>query len=298
MQTSLVSLTCLLRALPLFFCEAPQTPLRVLCIVALDTLHVLRHSKALPKQRMHELATFLDFQASTNAVWDQKHLCNAEYETMRQRMERAGLCLCIEEYLERLGDLERRRPSIGGDHMRFDEVRLYREAVARLSLATVAAIALNTGRVEEDVRVRQQDSDVESLFPIVMQCQIIDDVLDYTEDRAAALPSFLTSCASLSQAMALTARAARSYGASLNRPSSDGVFPLRIALCVVTAVTKLVVRVADRRYTRGKSPISEHHPEARNRRGRDVELRVRGDEVPGLDDRARLRRGTAGVNAQ
>ena len=51
--------------------------------------------------------------------------------------------LCVEEYLGRLRDLESRRPSIGGDHRRFDEVRLYREGVARLSLATAAAIALN-----------------------------------------------------------------------------------------------------------------------------------------------------------
>ena len=48
--------------------------------------------------------------------------------------------------------------------------------------------------------------------------------------------------------MELTAKAARSYAASRERSSGDGVFPLRMALCVVTAVTKLVVRVADRRH--------------------------------------------------
>ena len=79
-----------------------------------------------------------------------------------------------------------------------------------------------------------------------MQCQIIDDVLDYAEDVSAGLPSFLTASASLPQAMDLTARAARHY-ASRQRSSGSGVFPLRMALCVVTAVTKLVVRVADRR---------------------------------------------------
>ena len=62
LRASLVSLTCLLRGLPLFFRAAPKTPLRVLCIVALDTLHVLRHSQPLPRKRISELATFLDFQ--------------------------------------------------------------------------------------------------------------------------------------------------------------------------------------------------------------------------------------------
>ena len=138
-----MSVTCLLRGLPLFFRAAPKTPLRVLCIIALDTLHVLRHSQPLPRKRISELATFLDFQACTNAAWDHKDLCEAEYQAIRQRLEKAGLGSWIEEYLGRLRELERRRPSIGGDHRRFDEVRSYREAVARLSLATVTAIALN-----------------------------------------------------------------------------------------------------------------------------------------------------------
>jgi hypothetical protein len=80
-----------------------------------------------------------------------------------------------------------------------------------------------------------------------MQCQIIDDVLDYTEDVSAGLPSFLTASASLPQAMELTAEAARSYAAGLAGSSGNGVFPLRMALCVFTAVTKLILRVAHRR---------------------------------------------------
>jgi hypothetical protein len=243
-----VSLTCLLRGLPLFFCAAPKTPLRVLCIIALDTVHVLRHSQPLPRRRISELATFLDFQACTNAAWDHKDLCEAEYQAIRQRLEKAGLGLCIEEYLSQLRELERRRPSIGGDHRHFDAVRSYREAVARLSLAAVTAIALNAECLDDEIRATHCDSDVETLFRIVMQCQIIDDVLDYTEDVSAGLPSFLTASASLPQAMELTARAARSYAVSPECSSGNGVFPLRMALYVFTAVTKLVVRVAERRH--------------------------------------------------
>ena len=241
MRASLVSAACLLRGFPLFFAAAPRTPLRVLCIIALDTLHVLRHSRRLPRQRVIELATLLDFQAGTNAVLDHKDFCGAAYQANLERLTRAGLRLWVEEYVGRLRELERRRPLIGGDRRRFGEVRAYREAVARLSLATVTAIALYAQRLEEGIRATHCDSDVETLFRIVMQCQIIDDVVDYNEDLSAGLPSFLTASASLPQAIEWTADAARSYAASRGR-SGESAFPLQVALWVITAVTKLVVR--------------------------------------------------------
>ena len=247
-RASLVSVTCLLRRLPLLFCSAPRTPLRVLCITALDTLHVLRHSQPLPRERVRELAMLLDFQACTNAAWDHKYLCEAAYQAIRQRLEEAGLGFCLEEYLSRLRELESRRPAVGGDRRRFDEVRSYREAVARLSLATLTSVALNGECLDEEIRATQYDRDLETLVQIAMQCQILDDVVDYPEDHSAGLPSFLTACASLPQAMELTAEAARYYAASRERSSDNGVFPLRMALRVCAAVTTLVVRLAYRRY--------------------------------------------------
>ncbi len=248
LRASLVSAGCLIRALPLFFRAVPKTPLRVLCVIALDTLHVLRESRPLPRQSIRELATVLDFQACTNAAWDRKALCQADYKAMRLRLDRAGLGRWIEGYLSQLRILEERRPSIGGDRRRFDDVRSYREAVARLSLATVTAIALKAECLEEGLQATRCDRDVETLFRIVMQCQIIDDVLDYTADLTAGLPSFLTASASLPQAIELTAHAARDYAGSDERSSGHGLFPLRVALAVITAVTTVVVRVADRRH--------------------------------------------------
>jgi hypothetical protein len=239
-------MACLLRGLPLFFRAAPGTPLRVLCIIALDTVHVLRTAQRLPRKRCKQVATFLDFQACTNAVWDGKYLCGAEYRSLRQRLEKAGLELWITEYLSRLGELESRRPSLGGDRQHFDDVRSYREAVVRLSLATITAIALKAECLDDAMRATDCDSDVAALFAMAMQCQIIDDVLDYREDLSAGLPSFLTAAASLPQAMALTAEAARSYAASREGSAGGGVFPLEVALCVITAVTKLVIAVARR----------------------------------------------------
>ncbi len=248
MRASLVSVGCLLRGLPLFFRAAPRTPLRALGIIALDILHVLRHSQPLPRKRISELAMLMDFEGCTNAAWDHKDLCHAQYRAIRQRLEQAGLGLCVEGYLGRLRELESGRPSIGGDRRRFDEVRVYREAVARLSLATAATIALNAEWRDADIRAARCDGDVDTLFRILMQCQIIDDVVDYTEDVSAGLPSFLTSSASLPLAMELTAKAARSYAAPPQHSAGTGVFPLRVALRVVTAVTRLVVGVADWRH--------------------------------------------------
>lgn len=249
LRASLASITCLLRNLPLFFCAVPATPLRVLCVVALDTIHTLRHSHPLSRQRRNDLATFLDFQACTNAVWDRKPLCAAGYQALRRGVEQAGLETWKTEYLRRLGELESRRPTIGGERCRFAEARAYREEVVRLSLATIAAIALDAECLEDGIQATYCDGDVAALFRMAMHCQIVDDILDYREDLRAGLPSFLTGAASLADALTLTARAAQSYGRSRGI-AGGGVFPLAAALSAISAVTTLVVAAARRSHAR------------------------------------------------
>jgi hypothetical protein len=252
-RASLVSLDRFLGGLPLFFRGTPKTPLRVLCVIALDIVHVLRNARPLPRSRCKQLAAFLDFQACTNAVWDGKDLCAPEYRALRARLEECGLGTWITEYLGRLRELETRRPSIGGDLQHFADVRSYREAVARLSLATITAIALNAESLDETIRATHCDDDVAALFRMAMQCQIIDDVIDYRADLSACLPSFLTATASLSQAIALTSDSVRLYTAG-RRPAAGGsVFPLEAALGVITLATKLVVGAARRREIRGRA---------------------------------------------
>ncbi len=265
-RASLVSVACFLGGLPLFFCATPKTPLRVLCVIALDTLHVLRNARPLPRSRCKQLAAFLDFQAGTNAVWDGKDLCAPEYCALRQRLEKIGLGVWMTEYLTRLRELETRRPSIGGDLQRFNDVRSYREAVARLSLATITAIALNAECLDEAIRATYCDSDVGALFRMAMQCQIVDDIIDYRKDLSAGLPSFLTASASLPQAIALTGDSVRVY-AAIRRPSAGGgVFPLEAALHVMTLVTKLVVGVARRREACQERRWSSFFVRSRSRR--------------------------------
>jgi hypothetical protein len=237
------SVASFVRGLPLFFASVPRTPLRVLCVIALDTIHLRRHAQALPRQRRQDLAAFLDFQACTNAAWDGKDRSDGEHQALRRRLEQAGLGSWIDEYLGHLRVLESQRPVIGGDRRRFDDVRAYREAVVRLSLATIAAIALDAECVDAGIAATHGDRDVSTLFRLAMQCQVIDDVLDYREDLSLGLPSFLTASQSLPEAMALTPGAVRSYGASPPQGAS-ALFSLRLALRVVTAAAALAVRAA------------------------------------------------------
>jgi hypothetical protein len=218
--------------------------LRVLCIVALDTIRVLRGSRPLSRKRREDLAVFLDFQACTNAVWDRKPVCAADYQVLRQRLEEAGLGAWATEYLHRIRELEARRPPAGGDRWRFADVRSYREAVVRVSLAANAAIALNAECLDEAIRTVRCDGNVAALYRMAMQCQIIDDVVDYRKDVAAALPSFLTASASRPESLALTAEAVRFYGETRGHPAGTGVFPLEVALSVVTALAKLALALA------------------------------------------------------
>ncbi len=181
---------------------------------------------------------FLDFAGCMNAAWDRKELCAENYQAVRQWLEQAGLGACMATYLGRLQAIERWRPSIDGDHRRFDEIRSYREAVAGLTLATASAIALDDESLE--------DADMDTLFRILMQCQIIDDVLDYKADRSAGLPSFVTAATMRHEAVALTVEASRSYAERGPSPV-HGALPLRMALWAASALAQVVVRAADQR---------------------------------------------------
>ena len=209
--------------------------------MAFDTLHMLRNAKPLPMRKRRVLAALLDFGACANAGFDHKDFCRHECRETLQLLEEAGIRSSVVEYLRRLRDLESRRPLPGGDYRQFQEVGLYREAVVRLSLAVVAATANGNHCLDDAIRATYCDADLNILFRIVMQCQIIDDVLDYSKDMSAALPSFLTSSNSLPQAFELTRLAAVGYADERDLPRTGDVLPLRSALFLVSACTKLVI---------------------------------------------------------
>src|SRR5262245_33632616 len=118
-----LAIRCVLRSVPLLFFRTPKTPLRVLAIMALDTIHVLRFARPISWKDRRNVALFLDFQSCTNAVWDHKPLHEGEYVVLRARLEAAGLGACVAYYLARLRHLECDRPSAGLGDRNFAEVR-------------------------------------------------------------------------------------------------------------------------------------------------------------------------------
>lgn len=240
-SSTLIAVISMVRGLSLCLSGRPRTPLRVMCIVAFDTLHVLSHKRRLSALKLKMLAALLDFGAYANAAFDHKKGSRHERRVTRQLLEEAGISGAVAEYLRRLGDLERSRPLPRGDHRQFQKVSLYREAVVRLSLGMVATVACDNPCLDEAIEATYGEGDLNLLFRIAMQCQIIDDVLDYSQDRSAGLPSFLTACQSLVLALDLTLLAARGYAEDRHVARVAAVFPLRAALFLVSMCAKLVV---------------------------------------------------------
>src|SRR5688572_3221480 len=118
---TLIAAISIVRGLPLLLCARPKTPLRVLCLMAFDTLHVLRHAKRLPVRKLKTLAALLDFGACVNAVFDNKKGSRREFFMTLQLLEEAGIRSSVVEYLRRLRSLEDRRPFPGGDHGQFQK---------------------------------------------------------------------------------------------------------------------------------------------------------------------------------
>jgi hypothetical protein len=202
---------------------------------------MLRHSRRLAVPQLRALAALLDFGACANAALDSKGYRPGEFRRVRHALAEAGLDSSVTEYLRRLEELERRRPSIAGDHWQFQRVALYREAVVRLSLGMVAAMAMGNHGIDDGIRATYCDHDLVVLFRIAMQCQIIDDVLDYREDLEAGLPSFLTACESLPQAVALTRQAASVYAGDCGPLPCGDALALRVALFIVSACARVAI---------------------------------------------------------
>jgi hypothetical protein len=253
-SSTLSAVVSMLRGLSLLVSGRPGTLLRILCIVAFDTLYVLRRGQRLPMGRLRLLAALLDFGACANAAFDHKGERRHEHRVTLRLLEEGGIGPSVAEYLRRLGALEDGRVPPGGDRWHFHTVSLYREAIVRLSLGMVATAAHDDQGLDGAIEATYGEGDLNLLFRIVMQCQIIDDVLDYSQDTSAGLPSFLTACASLPQALALTQRAARSYADDRHAARSADVLPLRAALVLVSMCSELVVALRRRRHRAHSEP--------------------------------------------
>src|SRR5262245_11700576 len=171
LAASLVAIVSVLRCLPLFIASRPGTPLRVLCIMAFDTVHVLRTSRRLTSRTIDTLAALLDFGACANDFFDRHDFSRQEYRATRQLLDRALTSVAVNEYVGRLRDLENRRPLPGGDAGQHRKAQSYRESVNRLSLGVIAKAALGNVTIDEAIQATYRDEDVETLYRIVMLCQ-------------------------------------------------------------------------------------------------------------------------------
>jgi hypothetical protein len=243
-SSTLVAAISTVRGLSLLASGSPGTPLRALCVAAFDTVHAIR-GRRLSRPQLNVLAALLDLGASAKASRRDGR------RVTRRMLEEAGIGPSVAEYLRRLGDLESGRPPPGGDRGHFQTVKRYREAVARLSLGMLATAARGDVDLDAAIAATHWSDDLDLLFRIAMQCQVIDDVLDYSADRAAGLPSFLTACNSLPEALELTRQAARGYAGDRRVARVGGAFPLRAALLLVSAGTELVVSLRARLAARG-----------------------------------------------
>lgn len=175
---------------------------------------------------------------------------------MTQRLlDDAGFRPSAEEYWRRIQNIERQRPNAGGQPISFSIAKAYREEVVELSLGVLTTAAFGLEFVNDGIQVVRTDPDLAIIFRIVVQCQVIDDVVDYSKDVAAGLPSFLTSSESLQQAFELTAQASRNYSDLKSVSRSAHVLPFQIALVVVSVIAKIVMTLARSRIAFTRSEL-------------------------------------------
>ena len=227
--------------------------------MAFDMLYQLRTSKRLPPNRIRSLAVLLDFGANVNAAFDGKTYSQDEFQRTRKLLDDAGMNPTVADYWTQLQQLELRRPSAFGDRLQCRKVQLYREDVVRLSLGVLTATTCEYASVDEGLHAVRTDFDLQMLYKIVMQLQIIDDVMDFAKDNAKRLPGFLTASESLQESFQLTQHATRSYAVTEGDIHTESLLPLRIAHIVVSAITRLLVTLGRwRQRIRYVRPVAEH----------------------------------------
>jgi len=208
-----------------------------MCLAAFDMLHVLRRGSRLSLSRLQTLSELLNLGANANAVFDGKRASPDSIDDIRAQLPVPQHTAVPGDYLSELESLERRRPSPGGNAINHRAAQLYRESVVRVSLGMLATVSFDLPSLQTGIEATRRDHDLAMLFCIVMLCQIIDDVVDYSGDLASALPSFLTAHASLEEGLTQTTLAATEYHREL--PESACLSPFRLAASLLAAFASI-----------------------------------------------------------
>ena len=226
--------------------------------MAFDFVYMLRTSQRLRSEDVMNLALLLDFGANANAALDGKKSRPDDLRRSRRIFHDAAISKSVDDYWSRIQELESRRPSAFGDRSQCRNVRRYREDVVCLSLGILSTAAFGYANIDDGVNAVRANKDLQLLFRIAMQCQIIDDVMDFANDYAWRLPGFLTASESLPESFELTYHAARCYASNEGVAQSWNLFPLRIALFVVSALANLLITLGR---WRQRIPLVQSLPE-------------------------------------
>lgn len=168
--------------MPWWFRSTPGTPLRCLCLAALDFVYRMEFERPLPSDSYRHLAEFLLFAAQQNRILDNKSNEQIPFETKAYSTS----------YASELIEIETNRPKMGSDRFNPRCIQAYREQVVALALSHSFAITFgDRDWARQSSAVSQLYFDL--LFRIAMLCQLADDLIDHRRDHAMNLPSFATS---------------------------------------------------------------------------------------------------------
>lgn len=172
----------------LFLTREPSTPLRVLSLMALSTALKSRN-RSWSENGRRRVIEMMELGALLNDRHDAEPHDRGAIRARLTRFRNSPCRKTIRDYVRTLQATERNRPAHGACP---DATRIYREAVNRLSLATMWALATDC-HLSKIIRHLHHDRNLDSLFRIIMLIQLIDDVMDHRKDQRRRLPSFATS---------------------------------------------------------------------------------------------------------
>lgn len=178
------ALISLVSHVPKFFTHRPSTPLRVLSVIAIDAALRSRGLKLTPPAQQ-AIVEAMELGAMLNDRFDSE-----PYHPANLRASIAWFAISPHRqlawsYAKRLRHLERTRPT---PHASLLVIQSYRENVNHLSLAFLWAIARKLSLADAATAITTAP-DLQLLFAIVMQTQIIDDIIDLAHDIHQHLPS-------------------------------------------------------------------------------------------------------------
>lgn len=227
---------CGIGYVPLLFQHKPGTPLRVLCIFALDYVRQQHSDGSLSKEQISALSDLLFQGAEFNARIDHKSIP----QPSASNTPGPSQSQLINDYVTKIKALECDRPFPGCSSAVVHE---YRERVLVTSLGAAAAVAFRLDGVNEGVAMLDREPRLQALTAIVVMCQIVDDAIDYESDLALGLASYLTCESSLEAAI----KAAQDRVKQLPLPSCDpAIFTAGVFMMGVTQLGLAASRVRAR----------------------------------------------------